>query len=223
MRKTVGARLLVALAISALTPLWAEAVPFTVVGNSVGSPDAVATGELTIVGDTLSFSLDNTSTFDTRVTGVGFDLIDGDFTDNNSSGLDGFTGADVGAFIFSDGALGNVPQFNDAVLDFGFLTGNSFAGGSPNDGLSPGAAALNFSVTGDFGGLTDEQLASRIFVRFQRVGENGEGSDVGQGTPDEPDEEGGGEEEGGNVPEPATLLLFGTAAAACAYRLRYRG
>ena len=225
MRKTVGARLLVALAISALTPLWAEAVPFTVEGNSIGAPDAIAVGELTLVGNTLSFSLDNTSTFDTRVTGVGFDLIDGDFTANNSSGLDGFAGANVGAFIFSDAALGNVPQFNDAVLDFGFVTGNSgsFAGGSPNDGLSPGGGVLNFSVTGDFLGLTDEQLASRIFVRFQRVGENGEGSDVGQGTPDEPDEEGGGEEEGGNVPEPATLLLFGTAAAACAYRLRYRG
>lgn len=229
MRRNLGRSLFVALVFSALTPLWAEAVPFTVEGLSIGAPDAVATGNLTLSGNTLSFSLTNTSTFDTRVTGVGFDLVAGDFTSNNSTGLNGFSGANVAGFTFSDGALGNIPQFSAVVLDFGGTTGNSggFSGGNPPSGLATGNT-LNFSVTdtnaldGIFAGLTETQLASRIFVRFQRV-PSGSGSDVGQGTPDEEEnDEEGGEEGGGNVPEPASMLLFATAIAAGAHRLRSR-
>jgi hypothetical protein len=102
-------------------------------------------------------------------------------------------------FIFSDGDLGNVPHgFGTAVLDFGFITGNSgnFSGGSVNDGLLPGESA-SFTVSGAaFAGFTEAQICNAIFVRFQNVN-TGAGSDVG--VP------------GTEIPEPSTMLLLGTA------------
>src|SRR5687768_4413118 len=163
------------LAVVLLAPVGAFAIPITVVGDSTGSL-STATGSLVFndTTNTLTLTLTNTSPFDARITGIGFDIFSGN--------TNGFSGANVAGFTFSDGGLGTVPQFNTAELDFGFTTGNSgnFNGGSPNDGLAPGGT-LTFIVTGAaFGsGLTEQQLADDLFVRFQRVGADGEGSDVG--------------------------------------------
>lgn len=179
-------------------------VPIT--GNSTGNQ---STGTVKVsfndATNNFTFTVTNTSPFDARITGVGFDI--------GAGNLNGFTGANVAGFTFSDGDLGNVPQFNSAVLDFGFTTGNSgnFNGGFPNNGIAPGAS-LTFTVSGaGFGnGLTEQQLASFIYVRFQRVGANGEGSDVGRpGTPNA-------------VPEPMTMILFGSGLAGIAARARRR-
>jgi len=165
------------LAVVVLTPLRASAIPITVVGDSTGTL-STATGNLTFndATNTLTLTLTNTSPFDARITAIGFDVFAG-----NANGFSGST-TPASGFIFSDADLGTVPQFNSAELDFGFITGNSgnFNGGSPNDGLAPGGT-LTFTVTGAaFGnGLTEAQLAEDLFVRFQRVGADGEGSDVG--------------------------------------------
>ena len=172
-------RVFAIVAVLAVAPSAAYAIPITVTGESTGSL-ATASGQLTFndATDTLTLTLTNTSPFDARITGVGFDVFAGN--------VNGFSGSTTppSAFIFSDLDLGNVPQFNAAILDFGFITGNSgnFSGGSPNDGLAPGGS-LTFTVTGPFGtGLTEQALADDLFLRFQRVGANGEGSDVGTVT-----------------------------------------
>jgi PEP-CTERM motif len=60
--------------------------------------------------------------------------------------------------------------------------------------------------------LSEEQLAAALFVRFQRVGSDGKGSDVGIDTPPPPQD----------VPEPTSMWLIGSGLAAAALRRRKR-
>jgi hypothetical protein len=150
-----------------------------------------------------TFTITNTSPFAASITGIGFDLVPGDFTTNGSSGLNGFTGTNVLGFAFRDEALGNVPQFNSTVPDFGFTTSNSanFNGGSPNDGIAPGGSRTFSVISPIFAGIPEELICNAIFVRFQQVGANGQGSDVGTAAA---------------IPEPASLALLGSGLAGLA-------
>ena len=195
-----------AVAVIACMSASAKADTVTIVGVDTGAA-STATVTCTLVGNTFMFTVTNTSPSGSTITGVGFDLVPGDFdaNDNDSTGLNGFTGAQANAvpigssvFSFSDGAFGNVAHgFGDTVvIDFGFLTGGNFNGGNVGSGISPGESAT-FSVTSDiFLGMTEEEICAAIFVRFQNV-PVGAGSDVG--VPND------------TIPEPSSMLLLGSA------------
>jgi hypothetical protein len=194
-----------ALVVIAVASSSARADTITIVGNSTGHlSTATVVCEFNSQTNTFTFTITNTSAITTpgsnsTITGIGFDLPPAG--NASASGLNGFTGSATGSgnFTFSDADLGNVNQFNSAVLDFGFLTGSNFTGGSTADGLAPGESA-SFTVSGAaFTGFTEEQICNAIFVRFQGVGigDDTSGSDVG--VPN------------GEIPEPSSILLLGTA------------
>jgi PEP-CTERM motif len=183
----------------------------TVVGVDSGQfSTATVVCEFNSQTNTFTFTVTNTSAITqpgstSTITGIGFDLPPAG--NASPSGLNGFTGMQAPSlssnFTFSDADLGNVPHgFGDAVLDFGFTTGNSgnFNSGSVNEGLLPGESA-SFTVSGAaFAGFTEEQICAAIFLRFQNVPAEGGsgGSDVGvPGTSE--------------IPEPSSILLLGSA------------
>lgn len=190
--------MLLTLAIGAATAQAATIVDFT--GNTNGS---LASGTITLdlAADQLSFtaSMTNTSPFNAVLTGFGFDLGSSLLYSGSPDPITNPAGVN---FDFTDGDLGNVPQFASANLDFGYLTGANFAGGNPGDGLSA-FQTMNFMISGSFAGMTEAEILSGLFVRFQQVGLDGELSDVANPTP---------------IPEPASLLLFGTGLAYLARR-----
>jgi hypothetical protein len=161
-----------------------------------------------LVGNTFTFTIKNTSVAPSStgtITNIGFDLpgARSGFTLVSSTNANYSL---VGATKITSGAQ-NVTGSTD--FDTTLFNGNgnpTFGGGSVNGGIAGGTSAT-FSISGNFSGLTADQIAHSIFARFQAV--NGGGSDVAaNNTP--------------GVPEPMTMILFGTGLAGIAARARRR-
>lgn len=155
----------------------------------------------TLTGNSFTFTICNTSSSGS-ITALGFNLPGanrGTFTLTSSSDSDFVINSEVKA---QAGA-----QTSTSTFDFALLTGKNFGGGKVAEGIAPGEC-VTFTVTGNFSGLTAQQIAQLVFARFQGI-QPGDRSDVITVNP-EP------------IPEPATMILLGTGLAGAAASVRRR-
>jgi hypothetical protein len=156
-------------------------------------------------GNQFTFTVNNTSSSGS-ITAIGFNLPGSrpNFTLISSTNANFTLANDVGA---QAGAQNFTSSF-----DLALLTGNNFGGGTVSEGIIAGLAPQNtatFTVSGDFSGMTAEQIAQSLILRFQGIGPRDE-STIGLPNPNNP------------VPEPMTMILFGTGLAGVAARVRRR-
>jgi len=194
-----------AIAMLALSSV-ARADTITLTGiNGTGVTATVS--NYSLVGNQFTFTITNTSVppgSTGTITNIGFAL-PGDRSNNFT--LVSSTNDNYKIFYDLNATSGsqNLVSSFDLVL-INKANGNpTFGGGAVKSGIAGGTSAT-FVITGDFSGLTADQVARSIFARFQAV--NGDGSDVA-GAP-------------GAVPEPMTMILFGTGLAGIAARARRR-
>jgi hypothetical protein len=196
-----------AISIFALSSV-ARADTFTITGiNGTGVTATISNYSLT--GNQFTFTITNTSVAPGStgtITNIGFAL-----PGNRSNNFQLVSSTNSNYALVHDlnatsGSQNLVSSF-DLVLTNKTNGNPTFGGGSVNSGIAGGTSAT-FVITGDFAGLTAEQIARSIFARFQAV--NGGDSDVATGG------------EPGAVPEPMTMILFGTGLAGIAARARRR-
>jgi hypothetical protein len=163
-----------------------------------------------LVGNQFTFTITNTSVAPGStgtITNIGFALPGNrpnNYTLTSSTNSNYSLAYDLNA---TAGSQNLVSSFDLVLIDK--TNGNpTFGGGSVNNGIAGGTSAT-FTISGDFSGLTAQQIANAIFARFQAV--NGGGSDVATNTPTP-----------NPVPEPMTMLLFGTGLAGVAAKVRKR-
>ncbi len=149
---------------------------------------------------TFKFTINNTSSTGS-ITALGFDL-NGNF---GAFALQSKTNANF--TLVSDLQPKAGAQNFSTNFDFGLITGNGFNGGTVAAGIGAGQSAT-FTVTGNFGNLSANDIAALVFARFQGIGPRDD-SDVITVTPQA-------------VPEPATMLLLGTGLAGVAASARKR-
>jgi hypothetical protein len=194
-----------AIAMLALSSV-ARADTITLTGiNGTGVTATISNYSLS--GNTFTFTITNTSVAPGStgtITNIGFAL-PGDRSNNfqliSSTNSNYKIVYDLNA---TAGAQNLVSSFDLVLHDK--VNGNpTYGGGSVNNGIAGGTSAT-FVISGDFTGLSADQVARAIFARFQAV--NGGDSDVAAAP--------------GAVPEPMTMLLFGTGLAGVAARARRR-
>jgi hypothetical protein len=175
----------------------ARADAFTFTGINTGVTGVVNIAQLST--NQLTVTVTNTSTGATsgKITSIGFDL------PGASSGSFTLVTSTNPNYRLVEQVSGDASGIN-RTFELSLLTGPNFnGGGNPNGGIIQGASAT-FTISGDFTGFSQQQIAQGMFLRFQNV--NGSGSDVARADCTPPPA----------VPEPTTMVLLGTGLAGVA-------
>jgi hypothetical protein len=118
------------------------------------------------------FKVRNTSPYDAVITAIGLEL-PGDYGDFNLV-------LPSASIFHTDSAVTMEPLVSERVLDFAFLTGPRFHSDGGKLGLHPSTDFTDMCVSGRFpAGMTIETMLNGLFVRFSRVGPDGNLRDVG--------------------------------------------
>ena len=182
----------------------AKADTFTFTGINTGVSATVNITQLS--NNLLTVTFTNTSTGAIRgsITSIGFDLPG---AQSSSFALVSSTNSN---YILNTDVAGNAAGIG-RTFELALLTGPGFnGGGNPNRGIVEGASAT-FTISGNFTGFSQLDIAQGLFLRFQNVNTGG-GSDVARCAGCDPRE----------VPEPATMVLLGTGLAGLAGAVRRR-
>ena len=187
----------------------------TLAGTSAQADTFTFTGINTGVTSTVNITQLNTNLFSVSVTNTSTGSITGKITsigiDLPGTGNGGFAlvSASNSNYTLGTQVAGNAAGIN-RTFDIALLTGSNFnGGGNPNLGIVE-AATASFTISGNFTGFSQQQVALGMFLRFQDVNIGG-GSDVARSDCDPPE-----------VPEPTTMVLLGTGLAGFAGAIRKR-
>jgi hypothetical protein len=224
----------VVLAVLALAPLvFGDTFVFDVAGNNAGGQINTAHITFSYDGiDTVSITVENTSPVQSgsppnegpQVSGFTFN------TPANVTGVSNFTSPTGWAYLFDDGDIAPPDQVGtyDVCAETNGAIATCNGGGPVANRLVPGEVGdFTFTLTGtNLNALTamsflsiinpagpSDPRASYFSVRFQSTGTGGDDSDVGvpTGDPLPPDQ----------IPEPASVLLFGAMAGVYAMRKKH--